>query len=147
MQRNIGLRVARQRRLHSNLLVLSAELSGVAPLEMRQVRGQRIRAGLQSAAYPDQVRRSHICRQRIAARLSHLAFNVDRHGLHRIRISVNQQTVPGLQQNVLGRVSGGRQIQAHAQHFHFPVRQITEDLRVAVLHVRPQAAREVNGIH
>src|SRR5579859_1372598 len=74
-------------------------------VKARKIRAIRIGASLQTAGYMDQIFDMHVGSERIPAGLGDLAVDVDRRRIDTRGVTVNQQAVPRLNQDVVRRIA------------------------------------------
>src|SRR6266446_7038085 len=126
--------------------MLSGQNLLVSPFVMGQVGRLRVGARLQSTADVDEISDRHIGGKRVAARLSDVSLYIDTRRFDRDRISVDQQPVARLQQNVGRGIALKSQTQADAENLAFAIGKISEDLSVFCFCVRRKTTCEMNGI-
>src|ERR1700740_3122912 len=126
--------------------MLSGQNLLVSPFIMGEVGCLRVGTRLQSTADVDKIRDSHIGGKRVAARLSDVSLHVDTRRFDRVRVSVDQQPVARLQQNVGRWIAFKSQTQADAENFAFAVGKISEDLSVFCFCFRRKTAGEMKSI-
>src|SRR5260370_16371151 len=95
----------------------------VSPFVMGQVGRLRVGTRLQSTADVDEISDRHIGGKRVAARLSDVSLYIDTRRFDRDRISVDQQPVARLQQNVGRRIPLNTQTQPSPENLPFPFAQ------------------------
>ena len=92
----------------------------LSPLKAREIRGLSVGAGLQSTARANKIRHRHVGRKRIPPGLPYFAFDIDRRRFSSIRISMNQQAVTRLEQDIRGRIAADRPFRLTLKIFSFP---------------------------
>ena len=116
------------------------------PLVLRQIGNFCVRAGLEASSDFYQVGHAHIRRQWIAARLAYFTLNVNSRLLDSVRVSVDQEPVARLKNNIFNRIASESLAQADAEYFEFSVGQVTEYLRISCLRVRCETSGQMYSI-
>src|SRR6266446_7324394 len=118
---NIARGLSAHCRREVDLLPVTWTLWRSVCLEAREIGAIRISAPLQSTSYTDQIFDAHVRCEGITARLGHFALDVNRRGINTSQIAVDQQTVAGLEKNVVHWISRESFMKVDAQNFHVAV--------------------------
>src|SRR5216683_2667742 len=102
---------------------------GTIRIEACKIGAIRVSASLQSTGYTHQIFDAHVRSEGITPRLGHFALDVNRGWINTSQIAVDQQTVAGLEENVVYWISRECFAKVDAQDFHIAVGLRAEKLR------------------
>jgi hypothetical protein len=125
---NIGI-MRRERLGNFNLLVFALDLGSVLDDVPGKIGEIWLGAALEAARNANQIRSRHAFAQRIFARSFHFTFDLYRSRVGLGQITMNNQPIAWLQEQIISRIAPQRRFQIHAHNFGFPIRA-TEHLSV-----------------